>query len=114
TDVFAALRQQIAGRAGVEYGAAERSDFALRLLADHARATAFLVVDGVRAGNEGRGYVLRRMVRRATLHGQLRLGLEDALSGAVGTVGELMGDAYPELRERAADIARSLAAEEAA
>ncbi|HEX4621238.1 MAG TPA: alanine--tRNA ligase-related protein, partial [Myxococcaceae bacterium] len=106
TDVFTALREHFLGR--LVYLAQGKPSpevaFSSRLLADHARGTAFLVADGVRAGNEGRGYVLRRMIRRATLHGERRLGIEGPLSGAIATVAELMGDAYPELVLRQADI----------
>jgi alanyl-tRNA synthetase len=117
TDVFATVRDNIAERAGVHYGgssSAAPADFALRLLTDHVRGTAFLVADGVRPGNEGRGYVLRRMIRRATLHGLRRLNLESSLSRAVDDVVELMGGAYPELMTRRDEIVRTLAGEEEA
>ncbi|MHB8510049.1 MAG: alanine--tRNA ligase [Candidatus Dormibacteria bacterium] len=114
TDVFAALNHHFHERSVDQERDSEAAAYARRLLADHSRATAFLVADGVRPGNEGRGYVLRKMIRRATLHGVRRLGLEDGLSGAVDLVGELMGDAYPEVVQRAGHIRATLAAEEAA
>jgi alanyl-tRNA synthetase len=114
TDVFATLNDHFRERTTGTDGDEETRAYARRLLADHSRATAFLVADGVRPGNEGRGYVLRKMVRRATLHGFRRLGIRDGLSGAADIVGELMGDAYPEVLARRADIARVLADEEAA
>ena len=115
TDVFERLRRHFEELSGIPYAmSASRTDVAQRLLADHARATAFLVADGVRPGNEGRGYVLRRMVRRATLSGQRKLGIDRPISGALPVVLELMGDAYPELGARRDAIAATLEAEEAA
>jgi alanyl-tRNA synthetase len=112
TDVLARLNDHFAGRQSTPDG--DAAAYARRLLADHSRATAFLIADGVRPGNEGRGYVLRKMVRRATLHGLRRLGVNDGLSGAVDAVGELMGDFYPALRARRDQVRSTLAAEESA
>jgi len=114
TDVFAALNQSFRERSTLGEPDGEAAGYARRLLSDHSRATAFLVADGVRPSNEGRGYVLRKMVRRATLHGVRRLGIADGLSGAVDIVGQLMGDFYPEIRQRRAEVARVLSMEEAA
>ncbi len=116
TDVLSALREHFDDRSRDAAGARPTPEvaFSSRLLADHARGTAFLIADGVRAGNEGRGYVLRRMIRRATLHGERRLGIEGPLSGAVARVVELMGDAYPELVQRQSDVESALRSEEAA
>ena len=83
----------------------------IRILADHARGAAFLIADGVAPGNEGRGYVLRRVIRRAALHGR-RLHLEGGLAGAVGDVVGVMGDAYPELAARRALVETTLRTEE--
>src|SRR5260370_7257709 len=73
-------------------------DVSMRVLADHARATAFLIADGVQPSNEGRGYVLRRIMRRAIRHG-VRLGLsEGSFAQLCRRVVEQMGDPYSELR----------------
>jgi alanyl-tRNA synthetase len=85
----------------------------LRVLADHLRSSAFLVADGVTPGNEGRGYVLRRIIRRAALHGR-RLGLEGGLAAGVGDLCEVMGFAYPDLVERREHVERVLRGEEEA
>ncbi|HEV1998441.1 MAG TPA: alanine--tRNA ligase [Candidatus Dormibacteraeota bacterium] len=114
TDIFGALNHHFRQRSTLGNPDSDAAAYARRLLSDHSRATAFLVADGVRPSNEGRGYVLRKMVRRATLHGVRRLGISDGLSGSVELVGELMGDAYPEILQRSADVARVLAGEEAA
>src|SRR5260370_39355229 len=74
----------------------------LRVIADHARATTFLITDGVVPSNEGRGYVLRKIMRRAISHGRLLGATRPFLAEMVITVRSLMGDAYPELREPAA------------
>src|SRR4030095_5751157 len=87
------------------YGKGERDDVSLRVIADHGRAVTFLVADGVLPSNEGRGYVLRRLLRRAARHGKL-LGLERPfLHEVVGAVVDAMGRAYPEIREQRARIA---------
>ncbi len=89
-----ALAEEITGAA---FGVSQRTDTSLRILADHARAVAFLIADGILPSNEGRGYVLRRLLRRAVRHGRL-LGVEDAfLNRLVAHVIEQMGGVYPEL-----------------
>ena len=80
------------------------------MLADHGRAMSFLIADGVTPSNEGRGYICRRIIRRAVQHGQ-RIGL-DRVYRLGGVVCEQMGDAYPELREHAAEIERVVRLEE--
>src|SRR5206468_305891 len=81
--------------------AAPESDVSLRVIADHLRAMTFLVADGVMPGNEGRGYVLRKIMRRAMRHGR-KLGVEQPfLHELVGAVVERMAGAYPELRVQA-------------
>ena len=114
TDILKALREHFLEQVTYSDRPPEQLAFSARLLADHARGTSFLVADGVRAGNEGRGYVLRRMIRRATLHGERRLGIEGPLSRSVAVVAGLMGDFYPELVQRQGQIEAALRAEEAA
>ena len=80
----------------------KRSAASLRVIADHARATAFLITDGVLPSNEGRGYVLRKIMRRAIRHGRLLGATRPFLNEMVVTVRELMGEAYPELLEPSA------------
>src|SRR5258705_9257653 len=102
TDVFQPLLHRIGELAGVSYGASEETDIPMRVVADHARATTFLIADGVLPSNEWRGYVLRRIMRRAMRHGR-RLGLtEPFLYRTVDWVVALMAEAYPEIaREQA-------------
>ncbi|MGH7321949.1 MAG: alanine--tRNA ligase, partial [Candidatus Rokuibacteriota bacterium] len=94
------------------YGAREVDDVSMRVIADHARAAAFLIADQVTPSNEWRGYVLRRIMRRAMRHGR-RLGLmEPFLWEVTGTVAWLMGDVYPELTEQRARVAELVRLEE--
>ena len=93
-------------------GAADLSSPSLRVIADHIRSCAFLVSDGVTPSNEGRGYVLRRILRRACRHGH-KLGARDAFFHTlVEPLGQAMGQAYPELIEKRAQIERVLLLEE--
>jgi alanyl-tRNA synthetase len=106
----------IVNRAGelcnVEYGADPRSDTVLRINADHARATTFLIHDGVLPSNEGRGYVLRKIMRRAMRNARL-IGKNDPyLYELTGFVAELMRPAYPELMESVQRVARVVKDEE--
>jgi len=112
TDLFQNIIRAIEKLAGKRYGANEDDSVSMRVIADHARATTFLVGDGVLPSNEGRGYVLRRIMRRAIRHGK-RLGLERLfLADVCGAVIEEMGPAYPEIRENRAFIAKVAAQEE--
>jgi len=100
TDLFIPLMEKIAGLSGRKYGADEATDIAMRVVVEHGRGIAFLIADGVLPGNEGRGYVLRRVLRRTSLFGR-RLGLEkpfidNIAEAAIG----LMGHIYPELKKR--------------
>jgi alanyl-tRNA synthetase len=103
------LGEELSGR---RYGSDFETDRALRILADHTRGMSFLVADGVVPSNEDRGYVLRRIMRRALLQGR-RIGIEDAfLTRFSGVVRELMGNAYPELHAEAKTIDMWLSREE--
>jgi len=97
TDLFAPLIAEVATLSSHRYGAAEPADVSMRVIADHARTTTFLIADGVTPSNEWRGYVLRRIMRRAMRHGRM-LGLtEPFLWKTVDWVVKLMGEAYPEI-----------------
>jgi alanyl-tRNA synthetase len=112
TDLFQPLIQAAASKAGIGYGKSAPSDVSLRVIADHVRATTFLVCDGVMPGNEGRGYVLRKIMRRAMRHGR-KLGIQGAfLSNLVDVVVDRMAGAYPELRNHAGSIKRVVRVEE--
>ncbi len=112
TDLFQSIIRAIEKIAGKTYGKAAEDDVSMRVIADHARATTFLVGDGVLPANEGRGYVLRRIMRRAIRHGK-RLGLEKLfLADVCAAVIEEMGQAYPEIRENRAFISKVAAQEE--
>jgi alanyl-tRNA synthetase len=109
TDLLAPLVERVARLAKKPYRANEADDVSMRVIADHARATTFLIADGVTPSNEWRGYVLRRIMRRAMRHGRM-LGLaEPFLWRTVEWVVERMGRAYPELvteRPRVQDVVR--------
>jgi len=110
TDLFEPLIDQIAALARRRYRASESDDVSMRVIADHARTATFLIADGVMPSNEWRGYVLRRIMRRAMRHGRM-LGLTDPfLWKTVDWVVKLMGEAYPELvaeRPRVQEAVRS-------
>src|SRR5204863_6221614 len=101
TDLFAPLIRHLARLSGKTYGGDPEHDVSLQVIADHVRTTSFLIADGVLPSNEWRGYVLRRIMRRAMRHGR-KLGLsEPFLWRGVEWVGDIMGQAYPEImRER--------------
>ncbi len=97
---------------GATYGTTEKTDISLRIIADHARAITFLISDGVLPSNEGRGYVLRRILRRAVRHGRL-LGVEKPfLQLLIDEVIARMGEAYPEVIEHQDLVNRIVASEE--
>ncbi|WP_020650508.1 alanine--tRNA ligase [Solimonas variicoloris] len=108
TDTFRHLISAVAGLAGQQpYANASQ-----KVIADHIRATSFLIADGVLPSNEGRGYVLRRIMRRAIRHGY-KLGIaEGFFSKLVAPLAEIMGEAYPELRTQQAAIEKTIRAEE--
>jgi len=112
TDLFMPLIETVGGLAGREYPAGDEGDVAIRIIADHIRAAVFLIGDGVMPANDGRGYVLRRLIRRAYRQGNL-LGIEKPfLFGLVGRVADIMKDAYPELLASTAYIAKVCLSEE--
>jgi alanyl-tRNA synthetase len=112
TDGYQEIMRWIAERSGVAYGESEQATKAHRILADHGRGMTVLAADGVVPSNEGRGYVMRRIVRRAVQQAG-RIGLEPPfLAGLSEVVIEQAGDAYPELRERADEIRSVLTVEE--
>ncbi|MDP9068798.1 MAG: alanine--tRNA ligase [Actinomycetota bacterium] len=100
TDLLRAMLARAEAVVGTTYGRDDRADVALRVLADHGRSVTFMITDGILPSNEERGYVLRlimrRAIRQARLLGQSRAVLPDLIEGTI----ELMGDAYPELRDR--------------
>jgi alanyl-tRNA synthetase len=100
TDLFMPIIKDIAAKAGTEYGKIPESDVSMRVIADHARAVTFLIGDGVLPSNEGRGYVLRRLIRRAVRHGRL-LGFKGPfLSDIVPVIMDMMGRAYSDTAQR--------------
>ncbi len=112
TDLFAPILDAIAAATCTGYGSSPEHDISMRVVADHLRAMTFLVSDGVLPGNEGRGYVLRKIMRRAMRHGK-RLGLEGSfLHRLSSAVVERMKGGYPELLNHAASIERVIRLEE--
>ncbi len=110
TDGFQHIMEWVAAESGVAYGDSLDATKAHRVLADHGRGMTFLVADGVTPSNDGRGYVLRRVIRRAVQQAH-RIGL-DRVHRLTGVVAEQMGDAYPELTAGAAEIEAVVRAEE--
>jgi alanyl-tRNA synthetase len=112
TDGYQTIMAWIEQQSGTAYGDSADATKAHRVLADHARGMTFMVAEGVAPSNEARGYVLRRIIRRAVQHG-LRIGLQAPfLAGLSDTVVEQMGDSYPEVVEHRDEIHRVLTAEE--
>jgi alanyl-tRNA synthetase len=118
TDLFTPLIKQAAELTGtsvtkeLEKEARAKSAASLRVIADHSRAATFLISDGVLPSNEGRGYVLRKIIRRAITHGRLLGQTKPFLHEMVFAVRDLMQDAYPELKETADRVSRTVLAEE--
>jgi alanyl-tRNA synthetase len=100
TDLVYPILQEAESLTGKSYAADHRDDVGLRIVADHSRAMTFLLADGVVPTNEGRGYVLRRIIRRLVLRAQLLGARQKVVERLVTGVIETMGDAYPELRDR--------------
>ncbi len=112
-DTVRNIMKHIEKIAGVQYHQDEKADVSLRVITDHIRSTVMMVCDGIIPSNEGRGYVLRRLLRRAARHGKL-LGINHAfLNDVCNTVIQESGDAYPELREKSAYIHKVIEMEEA-
>ena len=109
-DLFAALIRTIADATGVDAEGPQKASH--RVIADHLRASAFLIADGVLPSNEGRGYVLRRIMRRAMRHAELLGAREPLMWKLVGTLTREMGQAYPELLRAEALITETLKLEE--
>jgi alanyl-tRNA synthetase len=112
SDVFTPLLSAVAIRAGVRYGEKDQIDRSMRVVADHLRAITFLMADGVLPSNEGRGYVLRRILRRAARHGRLLGIVEPFLYELTSAVVNQMAGAYSEVRGAAATIAEATRGEE--
>jgi alanyl-tRNA synthetase len=99
TDIFQPIIRQIAAFTGVEYGASEETDIAMRVIADHLRTIAFSITDGQLPSNNKAGYVIRRILRRAVRYGYTFLNVRRPfMSGLIPALIEVMGDAYPELK----------------
>jgi alanyl-tRNA synthetase len=114
TDVYAPIFEKITDYTDKKLGDAERTDRAMRIVADHARSMAFLIADGVRPGNQRREYVLRRIIRRAMVQAHSRLGMSpEQLAGLAGIVVDNMGDYYAELDAAREEIRRVVTAEAA-
>jgi alanyl-tRNA synthetase len=112
TDLMAPLLEAAQRVSGKQYGRDGRDDLSLRILAEHGRATTFLIADGVLPSNEGRGYVLRRMLRRVVSHAH-KLGVEGEVVGPLAeTTVRMFGKAYPELVERRAFVLQVAGSEE--
>ncbi|CAN5686969.1 alanine--tRNA ligase [soil metagenome] len=112
TDLFMPLIDRAAAVIGLPYSYDSPEGVSYRVLADHARASAFLLSDGVYPSNEGRGYVLRRIMRRAVRHSWLMGRREPMLVEVVDAVIDRMADTYPELRDRREHLLRTTRAEE--
>jgi alanyl-tRNA synthetase len=112
TDLFIPLIELVGDLTGKRYGKDEATDRAMRVVAEHARAITFLIGDGVLPSNEGRGYVLRRVLRRAALFGR-KLGMEEQFLGSLAeTVIGNMSCVYPEIKQERKFILSTIAAEE--
>jgi alanyl-tRNA synthetase len=112
TDLFAPLVECVSKLARKKYGVDSNTDNAMRVIAEHSRGIAFLIADGVMPSNEGRGYVLRRLLRRAALFGR-RLGLDKPfLAETAMTTIKQMEHIYPELAQRQGSIIKVVELEE--
>jgi alanyl-tRNA synthetase len=112
TDLFQPIIKQIAALAGVPYHKDEQTDISYQVCADHLRAMTFLISDGVLPSNEGRGYVLRRIIRRASRYGRLIGITKPFLYRLTGAVVDVMRGAYPELADSREHVAKVVLLEE--
>jgi alanyl-tRNA synthetase len=112
TDLFTPLIARASELTGYKQGNNEKKDASLRIIADHARAATFLISDGVNPANEGRGYVLRKILRRGIRHGRLLGEKEPFMHEMVFAVRDLMNGAYPELNDSADRVSKVVLAEE--
>jgi len=110
TDGYQAIMRWVAEESGVAYGDSEQATKAHRVLADHGRAMVFLIAEGITPSNEGRGYIVRRLIRRAVQQGS-RIGLNDVYRLPAIVIEQVAG-AFPELLEHATEIERVVKAEE--
>lgn len=111
-DTMQNIMKHVSRLSGVEYGQSDKTDISLRIITEHIRSTVFMMADGVKPSNEGRGYVLRRLLRRAARHGKI-LGMNGLfMTELVDTVIEENKTAYPELLERKTLIKQTMAYEE--
>ncbi|KAI4453587.1 alanyl-trna synthetase [Holotrichia oblita] len=111
-DTIRAIRDKICNIAGITYGANTKNDISVRIITDHIRSVTFMTADGVLPSNEGRGYVLRRLLRRAVRHGKL-LGIDGTfMPGLSEVVIEVSNAAYPELSEKKDYILKVVSVEE--
>jgi alanyl-tRNA synthetase len=112
TDLFRPIIEEICRLSSREYPGQDEADISVRLIADHARAVAFLISDGIMPANDGRGYVLRRLIRRAFRHGNL-IGIDQPfIFKLAGVVSDIMKDAYPEILASLNFISKICLAEE--
>jgi len=112
TDLLQGIIRHIERLSGKKYRANDKDDVSMRVIADHARAVTFLICDGALPSNEGRGYVLRRIMRRAARHAKMLGCTEPMLYNTVDAVRDMMGGVYPELLERESYIKKVVLAEE--
>src|SRR5699024_4123373 len=112
TDLFMPIIKEIEKLSGKTYGEDSTADVSFKVIADHIRAISFAIGDGALPSNEGRGYVLRRLIRRSVMHGR-KLGIEKTfLSSLVPVVANIMHDYYPEVQDKAEFIQQIIQKEE--
>lgn len=112
TDLFTPIMEKAGDIAGIKYGDSAGGDLALKVISDHVRATAFMIADGILPANDGQGYVLRRLIRRAARYGRL-IGIDRPfINDVIPTVIEEMGDPYSELVENRLTIEKIVEIEE--